>query len=123
MQIVDELTGDFIIRQGDDGQYVVEDIPNDKNYTAYFSVSDSKGNFINEVIEQTNNETFVKFTFTPSVTDEWTVKKGEEQAIYYFAVKLCYGIDQIEDTLVIGNKSIYDKNVITVLAKQSEGGI
>ena len=123
MQIVDSLTGDFVIRQGDDGQYVVEDIPNDKNYTAYFSVFDSKGNFINEVTEQTNQENFVKFVFTPSITDEWKVKKGEEQAIYYFAVKLCYGINQIEDTLVIGNKSIYDKNVITVLAKQSEGGI
>lgn len=121
MQIVDELTGDFIIRQGDDGHYTVEDIPTDKNYTAYFSVFDEKGTIINEISTETNNENYVKFTFNPSITDEWVVKKGEEQATYYFAIKLCFGFNQIEDTLVIGNKTIYDKNVITVLAKQVEG--
>lgn len=121
MQIVDELTGDIIIRQGDDGHYVVEDIPTDKNYEAYFSVYDEDGKIINELKAETNNENFVKFVFPPTFTDEWAVKRGEEEATYYFAIKLCYGFNQIEDTLVIGNKTIYDKNIITVLAKQVEG--
>lgn len=123
MQIVDELTGNIIIRQGDDGQYVVKDIPTDKNYLASFAVYTEDRKKINEMQTQTDNKDFVEFTFPPSFTDEWVVKKGEEEATYYFGIKLSYGLDEIEDTIVIGNKTIYDRNTITVLPKLVEGGV
>ena len=49
------------------------------------------------------------------------MKKGEDSATYYFGIKICYGINDIEDTLVIGDKTIEDLNTITVLPKITEG--
>ena len=122
MQIVDELTGDMIIRQGDNGEYIVEDTPTDKVYTAYFSVVDENRNHIGDIETNTSLEGYTKFIITPDFSDKLEVKKDEESATYYFVVKLCHGVNDIEDTLVIGNKGINELNKITVLPKISEGG-
>lgn len=122
MFLVDETTGDVITRQGDDGEYTITNLPTDKDYTLYFSVFDENRNKIGEEISVNSlYKDYATFIITPSFSDKLTVKRGEESAEYYFAIKKCFGIDQIEDTLIIGNKSIYDKNKIIVLPKESEG--
>ena len=124
MFIADEITGDITLRQGDNGKYTITGIPTDKNYFAYFSVLDENRNKIGEeLVTNTNYLNHVSFTFQPDFTDLFVVKKGEDNAIYEFGVKLKFGVNYIEDTLVIGNKDISAKNTITVLPKLSDGGV
>lgn len=124
MFIVDEITGDIITRQGDNGEYTIYNIPTDKDYKLYFSVFDENRNKIgDEILVNSLYKDFATFIITPEFSDKLTVKKGEESAQYNFAIKKCYGFNQIEDTLVLGNKTIYDKNTILVLPKESEGGL
>jgi len=123
MFIVDDITGNITLRQGDNGEYTLFGIPTDMVYVGSLAVVDENRNRIGEEIITNTNQTegSVTFTFTPEFTDKLTVKRGEESATYDFAVKLRVGVNYIEDTLVIGNKTIYDKNTITVLPKIAEG--
>lgn len=121
MQIVDDLTGDMIIRQGDNGKYTVNGTPTDKVYSAFLSVVDENRNHIGDIETFTNPEGYTEFIITPEFSNKLEVKKGEEQATYFFVVKICFGINDIEDTLILGNKGIYELNKITVLPKISEG--
>lgn len=122
MFIVDETTGNITLRQGDNGKYSIFGLPTDKNYRAYLSVEDENRNKIGEELSvETNNSDSVSFIFSPDFTDNFTVKRGEDFATYYFGIKICYGINDIEDTLIIGDKTIEDVNTITVLPKITEG--
>lgn len=121
MFIVDELTGDIIIRQGDNGEYTINNTPTDKIYNAFLSVVDENRNLIGDIETTTNAEGYTTFIITPEFSDKLVVKRGEEEATYYFVVKLCYGVNNIEDTLILGNKGINELNKITVYPKISEG--
>lgn len=120
MQIVDELTGDMTISYGDNGEYTVFNIPTDKNYMAYFIVFDKNRKNIFQIQKETLNQDFVTFIFKPSDIEKLVIPKDEESQEYFFDIKLRYGNNEIEDTLVLGNKSVYDKNKITVVAKGNE---
>lgn len=133
MYEVDELTGNITLRQGDNGEYTLEDIPNNYLYMAYFGVHDDKrkkiGTEIIKEIDQVNKR--VTFKLSPSFTDQLVVKDNEETATYFFDVKLAYKevdddgnvIVDIEDTLILGDKTAEEKNTITVYPKTVEGGI
>ena len=128
MYEVDEITGNITLGLGDSGEYTVEGLPNNYLYLAYFAVHDDKRNPIGyeliEEIDQTNAR--VTFELTPDFTDYLTVKPNEEVATYFFDVKLSYYYGeeiQIEDTLILGNKTPEEKNTITVYPKTVEGGV
>ena len=118
---VDELTGDITLRQGDSGKYTITGIEVDYAYTPYLAVTTENRVQVGEQIVGVIDGTSVSFKFKPSFTDLLTVKKGEDDETYLFFIKFVSGVDDIEDTIVIGNKSIYDVNTITVLPKFVEG--
>lgn len=124
MFIVDETTGDIVLRQGDSGVYTLIDLEIDYEFTPYLAVIDDDYKQIAQIIgekEYINGKYSLAFKFKPSLTDKLVVKKGEEEATYMFGVKLSSGIDDIEETLIIGNKDAYGENIITVLPKIVEG--
>lgn len=121
MHIVDDLTGDMVIGYGDNGEYTVTNIPTDKDYTALFIVYDSNRKTMFTIPKNTEMKDSVTFVFTPNDIEKLTVPKGEDTADYFFDIKLKFGINYIEDTLILGNKNMYAKNKLTVIAKGSEG--
>ncbi len=122
MFIVDEISGDITtLTQGDTGEYVLTGLPTDDYYTYYLAVQDQNRNPIGEeIVANGNLKSTVTFPFTSSLTDLLTVKKNEEYATYNFGVKLCSKAG-VEDTLIIGNKQVGEKNTITVYPKKVEG--
>ena len=121
MYLVDEETGDITLTQGDTGDYIVTGLPTDKEYTIYFAVQDEKRNAVgSEISKALNNSDAVTLTIPSTLTDLLTVKKTEEYATYYFGLKLCTAAGT-EDTLIIGNKQVGEKNTITVYPKIVEG--
>lgn len=121
MFIVDETTGDITMTQGDTGDYVITGLPTDKNYVAYFAIQDENRNAVGSEIQKgTNLRSSVTFFINKTLSDLLTVKKNKEYQIYYFGVKLCDSSSN-EDTLVIGNKEVGEKNTITVYPKKVEG--
>lgn len=123
MFIVDD-NGDITLVQGDSGQLVLNGLPVDKNYTVYCAVQDSNRKPVGfEINVKTNNQPTVALFFSPSLTDNFTVKKTEDYAEYYYSVKLCYEEDLIEDTLLLGNKALGENNTITVYPKKVEGTV
>lgn len=127
MYEVDEITGNITLRQGDSGEYTVEGLPNNYLYLAYFAVHDDKRNPVGyEIIKEIDQANArVTFPLTPEFTDYLIVKPNEEVATYFFDVKLSYYSDsiQIEDTLILGDKTPEEKNTITVYPKTVEGGV
>lgn len=122
MWIVDELTGDIRCRQGDSGRYRVDDLPTDKNYKLSFALQTKKRKPIGKelTIDTAGNPTVV-MDITPSTTDVLTVPSTQETEEYLFGFKI-WDEDGFEDTLILGNKSEDDLNIITVLPKIVEGG-
>lgn len=124
MFIVDELTGDITLRQGDNGVYTLLKVEVNYVFTPYLAVSTQERIQVGEpIIGTVNQDGSVDFIFKPSFTDLLVVDKNEEDATYYFAIKIKQGINENEDTLVIGNKTIYETNTITVLPKLVEEGV
>ena len=120
--IVDEETGDITLVQGDSGEYIVSDLPTDKNYSLYFAIQDENRNPVGpEINVEANGSSTVTFSIVPSLTDLLTVIRGEETQDYYFGIKICYAADNFEDTLLLGNKNLGDLNIITVYPKKVEG--
>lgn len=116
-----DINGDITLIQGDSGQLVLNNLPTDKNYTVYLGIQDKNRKPIgNELSVETNKNSTVPFIITSELTDLLTVPKGEETESYYYGVKLC-SVDGIEDTLLIGDSQIGDKNTITVYPKKVEG--
>lgn len=116
-------TGDIICRQGDSGELVLEGIPEDHDYEAYFSFYNNKRVIIKE-ISATVLDGQVTFHIAPSMTDALVVPNGTPFATYFYGVKLCYrdeeGLDH-EDTVLIGEKSIGEVNKVIVYPKIVEG--
>lgn len=122
MFIVDETSGDITtLTQGDTGEYVLTGLPTDDYYTYYLAVQDQNRNPVGEeIVVNGNLRSTVTFPFTSALTDLLTVKKNEEYATYNFGVKLCSKTG-VEDTLIIGDKQVGEKNTITVYPKKVEG--
>ena len=121
MFLVDEETGNITLTQGDSGEYTINGLPTDQYYDVYLAIQDKKRNPIgNEIKESANLKSSVSLKFLSSLTDLLTVPKSEETQTYYFGIKLCDKLGN-EDTLIIGNNDVGDKNTITVYPKKAEG--
>lgn len=121
MFLVDEETGNITLTQGDSGEYTINGLPTDQYYDVYLAIQDKKRNPIgNEIKESANLKSSVPLKFLSSLTDLLTVPKSEETETYYFGIKLCDKLGN-EDTLIIGNNDVGDKNTITVYPKKAEG--
>ena len=121
MFLVEEETGNITLTQGDSGEYTINGLPTDQYYDVYLAIQDKKRNPIgNEIKESANLKSSVSLKFLSSLTDLLTVPKSEETETYYFGIKLCDKLGN-EDTLIIGNNDVGDKNTITVYPKKAEG--
>lgn len=117
---IDE-NGNITLIQGDSGQLVVNGLPTDKKYTVYFAIQDENRKPIGgEISVEANKTSSVVFVLLGSLTDLLTIKKGEETATYYYGLKICDD-SGLEDTMLIGNSIIGEKNIITVYPKKVEG--
>lgn len=118
---VDE-NGNITLIQGDSGTLIINGINTDKNYTVYFAIQDANRNPVGgEITVNSNKSPSVVFELSGTLTDLLTVKKNEQAAIYYYGVKACDAENLFEDTLIIGNGFIGDRNTITVYPKKVEG--
>lgn len=120
MFIIDEETGTITLRQGDSAKIDIENIPNDKEYDLYFSVYDKNRKIIFE-LKENPVERAVTFKIKPKHSNLLTVPTGQKTETYFWAVKRCYEPDDFEDTLLIGDKGIYDLNKVIVLPLNVEG--
>ena len=89
-------------------------------YKTFFSVYDSNRNTIFQV-ESTVSKGNSTFKINKECSDLLVVKRNEETATYYFAVKLCELTEQTEDTLSIAGGDFETLNTITVYPKKVEG--
>lgn len=114
--------GDIVCRQGDNGKLTLTDLPTDLNYTIFVAIQNNKRKPIGaEIYTKTNKQSVVDVIFTPGLTDLLTVPAKQDTEEYYYFVKLCHIGGMIEDTLLLGGKSVDEPNVITVYPKGSEG--
>lgn len=114
--------GNITLVQGDSGELVVTGLPTDQNYKVYFAIQDENRKPIgNEIVVNSNKSDSVIFVLLGTLTDLLTVKKGEDTATYYYGVKLCSEEENTEDTLLLGDTDIGDRNSITVYPKKVEG--
>lgn len=113
--------GNITMVQGDSGQLVINGLNTDKNYSVYFAIQDENRKPIgNEIVVNSNNQASVVFVLTPDLTDLLKVNQNDETATYYYGVKVCDDTGY-EDTMLIGNSAMGDKNSITVYPKKVEG--
>lgn len=119
MWIMNEETGDATTRQGDTFSLKVIGITDD--WTAYFSVYRGSDRSILFEIEAhpVNNET--TFDVAAGDSDLMEVPEGKKTEIYYYGIKRCK--NGIEDTVIVGNKSVGDLNKIVVYPKITEGTV
>lgn len=121
MFIVDD-NGNIYLHQGDSGYVYVEGLSTDKNYLVYFGIRNKKRQQIGtEVFIESNNQPNVKLFIPTELTDLLEVGKNEESTEYYYGVKTCDPDTGEEDTLILGNNDLGDKNIITVYPKEVEG--
>lgn len=116
MYIVDEETGDMIIRQGDTYTFKVEGVTDD--YDLYYSVYNSNREILWE-LHTKPIEGVAEFTVTPYYSNQLTVPADKKNEIYYYGLKRCK--DGFEDTLIVGEKKINELNKITVYPLITEG--
>lgn len=113
--------GNITMVQGDSGQLVINGLNTDKNYSVYFAIQDENRKPIgNEIVVNSNKQSSVAFVLTSSLTDLLKVKQNDETATYYYGVKACDN-SGFEDTMLVGDSIIGDKNSITVYPKKVEG--
>lgn len=114
--------GNITLVQGDSGELVVTGLPTDQNYKVYFAIQDENRKPIgSEIVVNSNKSDSVIFVLLGTLTDLLTVKKGEDTAMYYYGIKLCSEEENTEDTLLLGDSNIGDRNPITVYPKKVEG--
>lgn len=113
--------GNITLVQGDSGELAISGIPTDDNYSVYFAIQDESRNPIgDEISVNSSKSSSVIFVIPASLTNLLTVKRNEEIATYYYGVKLC-DESGLEDTMLLGNSKIGDRNTITVYPKKVEG--
>lgn len=108
--------------QGDSGTIVIEGLSTDKNYAVYFAVQNKNRVPIgDELTLNSNYASNVIFHLTGSYTDAFTVPKGESCETYYYGIKICDSVNNIEDTLILADSELGELNTITVYPKKVEG--
>lgn len=113
--------GNITLVQGDSGELAISGIPTDDNYSVYFAIQDENRTPIgDEISVNSSKSSSVIFVIPASLTNLLTVKRNEEIATYYYGVKLC-DESGLEDTMLLGNSNIGDRNTITVYPKKVEG--
>ena len=113
--------GNITMIQGDTGRLVVNGLMTDQNYNVYFAIQDENRRPIgNEISVQSNSQPTVVFELSSNLTDLLKVGQDEETHEYYYGVKTCTA-DGFEDTLIVGNGDMGDRNTITVYPKKVEG--
>lgn len=113
--------GNITLYKGDSGELVVRGLNTDKNYEVYFAIHDENRNLIGEELKVNSNKNpSVVFFLTPEYTDLLAVQKDEDNAIYYYGLKVCTP-NGYEETLLVENSEIGALNRITVYPKKVEG--
>ena len=113
--------GNITMVQGDSGQLVINGLNTDKNYSVYFAIQDENRKPIgNEIMVNSNKQSSVAFVLTSNLTDLLKVNQNDETATYYYGIKVCDN-SGFEDTMLVGDSIIGDKNTITVYPKKVEG--
>lgn len=120
MFIFDEKTATMTTRQGDTFSFEVEGV--DDTWTMYFSVYNIKRDRIFE-IEANPEDGIATFKVKASQSNLLTVSKGKKVETYYWALKRCKTEEDgnIEDTLIINDKTVADLNKLIVYPLVAEG--
>ena len=120
---VNAITGDLKLHQGEWGEYIVEDIAENKEgMRAYFEIQDSKRKRVGDQIKSVVTGGSVTFVFTPPLTNLLTVKLSEDEAEYYGGIKFCDDSGR-EESVKVGNKQDGERIIITVLPIEAEGDL
>lgn len=117
MFIIDEETGDATTRQGDTFNLSVSGISDD--WTVYFSVYEKDTRNIVFELHTTPVDSVATFFVTANDSNKLTVPHGKKTEKYYYGIKRCK--DNIEDTVIIGNKDVGDLNLLLVYPLITEG--
>lgn len=116
MFIIDDITGNMTLRQGDTYEFIVEGVTND--WVLYYSVYNANREILFE-IHETPVSGLTTFRITAAQSDLMTVPLGKKTETYYYGLKRCKGAQ--EDTLIVGDKNVGDLNKITVYPLTTEG--
>lgn len=117
MFIMDDVTGDMTVRQGDSFSFTITGITDE--WDVYFSVyKGTNREILFETSAKPVNEETV-FNITPAESTKLTVPVGKKTELYYYGIKRCK--DGVEDTVIIGDKEIGALNKVTVYPLITEG--
>ncbi len=117
-----EANGNITMYQGDSIEIVINGIPTDQNYTVYFAAQDVDRNPIgSEISVDSLGEASVAIKLTGNYTNLFVVDPDVKSQNYYYGIKICSVQDDTEDTMLIGETKIGDKNTITVFPRKVEG--
>lgn len=118
---VDE-NGNITIYQGDSMELVINGVPTDQNYKVYFAAQNEKREPIgSEIMVESLGQSSVVMKLLGNYTNQFTVEEDKKSQKYYYGIKLCSEIDEIEDTLGIGGTDLGGLNTITVFPRKVEG--
>jgi hypothetical protein len=118
---VDE-NGNITLIQGDSIELVVNGIPTDQNYKVYFAAqNEERAPIGSEIMVESLGQASVVIKLLGNYTNQFTVDEDKKSQKYYYGIKLCSEIDEIEDTLGIGGTDLGGLNTITVFPRKVEG--
>lgn len=118
---VDE-NGNITLIQGDSIELVVNGIPTDQNYKVYFAAQNEERVPIgSEIMVESLGQASVVIKLLGNYTNQFTVDEDKKSQKYYYGIKLCSEVDEIEDTLGIGGTDLGGLNTITVFPRKVEG--
>lgn len=118
---VDE-NGNITLIQGDSIEIVANGIPTDQNYKVYFAAQNEEREPIgSEIMVESLGQSSVAIKLLGNYTNQFVVDEDKKSQKYYYGIKLCSEIDDIEDTLGIGNTELGGLNTITVFPRKVEG--
>lgn len=119
MFIMDDETGDAILRQGDSYSFKIIGVPDD--WDLYYSVYRKEDRTIVFEIKTNPINSEATINVTAEDSDKLVVPQDKKYEIYCWGAKRCK--DGVEDTLIIGNKQVGDLNKLQVYPKITEGEI
>lgn len=125
MFIIDEISGNIELIQGDSGDIVISGLPTDKYYNIFFAfIKEDKKLFGSEIKVGCNKCDTVNIHIPANFTDNLSVKDTDDFAEYYYGLKLCTSDGKSEETLLIGeNATPTDFNKVKVYPKRVEGSL